>query len=554
MTIDDIPFLPKDQPLFSWDDHPESLAALVSGGDCAAFKIDTWNAIVIALANALIAGDLGWNASQAYYADTLMTKESRDLSAARFNSVLTNAELFFEIKWGWQHNWSFRGYTGLKKFAKGDTVYPEYIKELVRGVNLFIETVRGTGPILNPNVLPKTKNSAVLSFGDPHVLDSVYAYGVSGVFTDILLKPTAPMFTMLRIVSRSFGNADKRPSAPMFGDKLNLEKTLIIADADQRPSKPMYSPDNWINTWNISYVEQRPSAPIIYRGYLVEVPCAGTAVAFRGAFLSYSGIYYSLHSANSAKVPRLLLGWYAGLFNTIHCGVADQCPAAVLGLFEYVANTLNNAIAAQCPSFPLGKFGDILKSLQTGTVAQILSAPVESSVKTLSRYEAQAVSVKSIFTSYSELITSESEGNAASLPSAPVATAINLILNILAAAAALPPAPLKVRAVGESVTNGAGDAVESFPIVVMDCGMSGVNTVVELVPTARMEVRDRSKANVAAGLIKDKAIWAYYNTPSACLTSVTVDSAWYPPVQTGKSVYFKQVYDYALTDGVLEVY
>lgn len=45
-TLREVPLLPVDYPLFSWEDWPDSRAALVPGGMTKKFEKACWNAMV----------------------------------------------------------------------------------------------------------------------------------------------------------------------------------------------------------------------------------------------------------------------------------------------------------------------------------------------------------------------------------------------------------------------------------------------------------------------------------------------------------------------------
>lgn len=158
MEIDRLPLYTVDSPPFPWDEHSASRAALVPNGDCYAFSHETWNAIVnhVYGERYSILKRMGgyfdintvWDAKYTAYIDTLMNPGDA-LSAAMFNSVRHNTEMLFGIGWGWAFDRAFRGYVGRKDFrglasGNADPVYAEYILELVRGMDLVNEVLRGT--------------------------------------------------------------------------------------------------------------------------------------------------------------------------------------------------------------------------------------------------------------------------------------------------------------------------------------------------------------------------------------------------------------------------
>lgn len=161
MILDKLPLYTVSSIRFPWDNHSESRAALVSNGLCAAFSHETWNEIVNLVYahryNILYADGVYpdtskiWDNKYTAYIDTLMNPGDA-LTAAMFNSVRHNAEALFAIGWGWAFDPDFRGYVGRKDFrglssGAADLVYPEYILELVRGIDFLNDVLCGTADI-----------------------------------------------------------------------------------------------------------------------------------------------------------------------------------------------------------------------------------------------------------------------------------------------------------------------------------------------------------------------------------------------------------------------
>lgn len=148
-----IPVLDSNYPLFDWDDWPDSYAALVSGGLTAEFEKECWNAIVDTLADALETAGIPWDSSYTSTSATRITEEYGDLYAKMMNSLRHNIDRPAPLGWAWANDSSFRGYIGREDFrgvddygeVGSDEVYPEYIKELVRKLNLLIEIMRCNG-------------------------------------------------------------------------------------------------------------------------------------------------------------------------------------------------------------------------------------------------------------------------------------------------------------------------------------------------------------------------------------------------------------------------
>lgn len=154
MPIENIPAIREDYPLFSWDDHKESFAALKKGGEVAGFKKETWNAIIDKLQAVLTESGLSWDKSSYTTAENAKITEAYGaLSAAMFNAVRHNIDHPIPVGWKWANDSTFRGYVGRKDFrgyadygTQCDLFYAEYLIEIVRKLNLLIEMLRGTAP------------------------------------------------------------------------------------------------------------------------------------------------------------------------------------------------------------------------------------------------------------------------------------------------------------------------------------------------------------------------------------------------------------------------
>lgn len=159
MPFDTIPAIPEDYPLYDWADWQSSRDALVQGGPTKYFAIAAWNAIVDGLANAITAAGQEWDTTYTTAAGAKITAANRKLYAQKFNSVRLNIDRQMHLDWPWAVNPETRGYVGREDFQGRqdvgkacDLVYPEYILELVRKLNLLLEIMRGTGPICNVDV------------------------------------------------------------------------------------------------------------------------------------------------------------------------------------------------------------------------------------------------------------------------------------------------------------------------------------------------------------------------------------------------------------------
>lgn len=153
MALDTLPVLDASYPLYDWADWQSSRDALVSGTPTRYFAKEAWNAIVDDLNDALSAAGLSWDNEYTTAAGAKITVAYGKLTAKKFNSVRHNIHVAAPLRWAWAWDERFRGYVGRENFLgredvgkKCDKVYPEYIIELVRRLNLLIELMRGTAP------------------------------------------------------------------------------------------------------------------------------------------------------------------------------------------------------------------------------------------------------------------------------------------------------------------------------------------------------------------------------------------------------------------------
>ena len=154
MGFDTIPAIPADFPLYDWSDWQQSRNALAPGIKTKQFQIAAWNAIVDSLANAITAAGQTWDTTYTTAAGAKISFSDAKLYAKKFNSVRRNIDRQMHLDWPWAVRTDSRGYVGREDFQGRqdvgkacDLVYPEYILELVRKLNLLLEIMRGTGPV-----------------------------------------------------------------------------------------------------------------------------------------------------------------------------------------------------------------------------------------------------------------------------------------------------------------------------------------------------------------------------------------------------------------------
>lgn len=125
---------------------------MTPGGYTHEFEKECWNAIVNHLSVALYEAGESWDSKYTTPTKAKIFEEYGALYADAINSVFHNIDNAVPVlRWGWAHDRTFRGYIGRKEFhgvagygEKGaDSVYPEYIFELVRRLNFLIQIMTG---------------------------------------------------------------------------------------------------------------------------------------------------------------------------------------------------------------------------------------------------------------------------------------------------------------------------------------------------------------------------------------------------------------------------
>lgn len=343
--IQTLPALDRNHPLFNWDDHQTSYNALVSGGQCAEFQKETWNAIVDALHDALTSAGLEWDSHYATYEGAHITDRYGALSAAAFNATRANIGVLFGIGWGWAVDPTFRGYVGRKDFrgvASGnpDDVYPEYILELTRGLNLFLEVLRGT---------------ADMAYG-------AHQHDISVPWeSDLLVRRSAPLAFADSSESDVHGGAVARPSAPLaVSDQIfseysaNLRKCLAKALGDFRyRSKSQHSATAFARIVSV----------LRYTGHLARSDVSAAMDMFSALYLESRYGSASIEQCGGVALPSVPASW-SGISNATQSGTLAM-PEAEPMKSTYRAKTAYNA--AILPREPIGVGGGDLSV--TGHIA-----------------------------------------------------------------------------------------------------------------------------------------------------------------------------------------
>lgn len=345
MSLEKLPALDSNHPLFDWNDHAASRAALVSGGQCAAFQRATWNAIVDALGDALTEAGLAWDSKYTTFEEAHITVKYGALSAAIFNSVRANINVLFGIGWGWAVDPSFRGYIGRENFrgvASGnpDDVYPEYIIEITRGLNLLLEVLRGTADI---------------AYG-------AHQHDISVPWeSNMLVRRSAPMAFADSSESDVHGGAVARPSAPLavsdqaFSDyAANLRKCLsgVLGDFRYR-SRSTHSATAFARIVSV----------LRYTGHLAKSDVSAAMDMFNALYLESRFGSFSIEQGGGVALPSVPVSW-SGISTATQSGeIATPEAKPIQG--TYRAKTAHNA--AILPREPIGVGGGDLSV--TGHIA-----------------------------------------------------------------------------------------------------------------------------------------------------------------------------------------
>lgn len=260
MALNEIPVLDESWPLFDWADWQSSKDALVPGTPTRYFAKEAWNAIVDSLAEALEAAGLEWIGG---YTDTpeetKITTPYGKLSARKFNSVMCNIDRPAPLGWAWESNPDFRGYRGRMHLwgpsasIEGvDKVYPEYILELVRKLNVLLEIMRGTAMLeevelmhnasllldveavsglaahVEKNIASSTQIGADI-YSRPAVYVEASSTSASKVSVEAEALFVAPCAAKIRIPLLIDVEGDPAPACPVFPEPL-LVKSLVSAE------------------------------------------------------------------------------------------------------------------------------------------------------------------------------------------------------------------------------------------------------------------------------------------------------------------------------------
>jgi len=353
MALNDIPALNSDHPLFSWADWPVSYNALVSNGAVNVFQKETWNAIVDTLHEALTAAGLGWDAKYTTVEGAKITEAYGPLTAAAFNSVRHNIDHPAPIGWAWARDESFRGYVGREDFVgyyqnrphpTGDFVYPEYLIELVRKLNLLIEIMRGTANIGYCEVKTISRSRTSL---------------------DLTVLPSVPMEVAVPSKTENHMELIARPSVHLA---VKAESTSdYTAELDAVPVKDM-------DGMQVESCSQW-ARPELYTG--------------RPLFLDdgMKAISRSIQSGELDAVPVLELPGMEAVSESTMAGELDMVPPIAMPGMEVVVRSAHAAELDQRPPEPMNMEAQSVTAF-SGDLEQIQGADMAMRTRSASRFAA----------------------------------------------------------------------------------------------------------------------------------------------------------------------
>ena len=245
MALNQIPVLPESYPLFDWADYQSSRDALVQGTPTVQCAKAAWNALVDDLSDALAEAGLEWDETYTTAEGARMTDADGQLTAAKFNSVRLNIDHPAPLGWAWERKPDFRGYLGRVEMRgaathrrRCDVVYPEYIIELARKLNVLLEIMRGTALLADVEcglLLGVVQEIELRS--QPSAPVEVEHISATQVQPDILCRPAAHIETDTVSYTKVNSDVMAQKSIPMES-KASIP-VLVEAEGDPGPAAPM---------------------------------------------------------------------------------------------------------------------------------------------------------------------------------------------------------------------------------------------------------------------------------------------------------------------------
>lgn len=287
MPLQTIPVLEQDYPVFDWAQFQSSRDALVKDGYVIDFKKEAWNAIVDKLNDVLKEAGMEWDNAYTTILGASVREAYGALEAEMFNSVRYNIDQATPIGWRWANDPTFRGYVGREDFRgvswygnKADSVYPEYILELVRKLNLLIDIMKDNA----------------------NTTDAVHQSNSSTLFLQGLIrKPSAPMAHESESASLYLPGFVHKPSKPIAGE--GNSASLFLQGLIRKPSRPMDADKCKIATLHESTLLGKMAARLDGNSELMHTLSTSEMDVWKSLPVSGSGTAESISAAQGADVP-----------------------------------------------------------------------------------------------------------------------------------------------------------------------------------------------------------------------------------------------------------
>lgn len=359
MDIETLPILPSDYPIFDWSQFQSSYDALYAGGEVAAFKKEAWNAIVDHLAVTLGESGIEWDDKYTSIFGAKVNVAYGALYADQFNSVVHNVDNAISLGWRWSFDRSFRGYVGRKTFRgdlkygeNADLFYPEYIKELVRRINLLTEVLRGTSPLASV----KAKQ---ISLSESLPL--------------LIQKLSLPVAGGGQSFSENIGAARSPKSAPAFYADNSRSETLPFARSLK--SAVFFAQRENITTKKLLTARSLKSAPA-YAMHLSKTQSDHTLEAKQTSFVVYKELSSAMSDTSGFAAPRSGVAEIYETSETQKVLTAVDLPSACLVDSE-IAKTAHTGVMNSPDTFPI----TVTETAHTGNFVRVYAAesvPVRS--------------------------------------------------------------------------------------------------------------------------------------------------------------------------------
>lgn len=518
--------LPSDYPLFSWEDWPDSLAALVPGGPTKNFEKACWNAVIDAFSGALEAAGLPF-----YRFDEGLTPEHLKITQGKYgrllatvmNTTVAAIDDVVPLPWQWSYDVNYRGFLkGYRSSFRGsswtyryperdlspDVVYPEYILDLVRRINMVIEFMRDTYPYTQ--TMQATLHSSSL-------VTPGLRRGISGPITARKKIPLLIADTPLKV-------AKGLPAAAALLSRLNTTLAPeLLRSASIRVWMPIASPIK-------ASAEVRAAAAMHPQGVRSgSNPYVNLEQIFPAELFTAETMASTLAGAAMELMEGIPLEGQA-LSRSLPAAAADQLPCIHTGA-RMMAHTLHHAVGAQLPPQPIEAAGHVRSQTRAAAATGQMTS-TEARQRSGTKSEAEAHAGIAAASGASHLIRSAAEAQVLPVESLPVAlrqaSAIGVELDILKG---------KVRPGWAEQKS----AIQAEPAIV-------------LVESAVIGAGQRSACRMSPGIALEPS--SPITAAKVCTASVkcALDTGWLPPVWVDGGLWIRQVYDAVQNeDGSLEV-